>query len=127
MLSVYPAPGPEAGLPVVAAPRVAGARVLVQADEEDVGVVVEAGLCAVAVVDVEVDDRDPADAVGALQMPRGDRDIREQAEAHRAGRLGMVPRRPDRGEGPADGAGQHGVAARQHGAGGKPRRFVAAG
>jgi hypothetical protein len=37
----------------------------------------------VPVVDVPVDDRDPLDAESVLCVPRCDRDVAEEAEAHR--------------------------------------------
>ena len=80
---------------------------LVEADEEDGRVVLEAGLRAVAVVDVEVDDRDAPDAVVALQVAGGDRDVGEEAESHRPVGLGVVARRADGGEGATRLAGHH--------------------
>ena len=65
--------------------RAAAARVerpLVKRDEEDGVVVPEDLLRSVAVVDVPVDDRDALDQLG-LRGPRRDRDVVEEAEAHR--------------------------------------------
>ena len=78
-------------------PGPAGARVerpLVERDEEDRRVVADDRLGAVAVVDVPVEDRDPPDAELGLRPARRDRDRVEEAEAHRAARLGVVPGRP---------------------------------
>ena len=72
---------------------VAGAgieRRLVGRDVERVGVVPERGLGAVAVVDVEVEDREPRQLVHVPRLHGADRDIVEQAEAHGLHRLGMV-------------------------------------
>ena len=44
-------------------------------------------------VDVPVDDRDPLEPELRLRVPRGDRDVVEEAEAHRAARQRMVSRR----------------------------------
>ena len=63
-------------------------------DVQDVGIVVEHRLCAVAVVHVDVDDRDAFETAGAHRR-RGDRNIVEQAEPHRSIRFGVVPRRTD--------------------------------
>ena len=52
------------------------------------------GLRAVAVVDVEIDDRDPAQAIGLAGMHGADHDIVEQAEPHRGLGFGMMARRP---------------------------------
>ena len=64
-----PVPGPE--------------RPLVQRDEENASVVAEERLGAVPVVDVEVDDRDPLEPELGLRVPGRDRDVAEDAEAHR--------------------------------------------
>ena len=55
-------------------------------------------LGAVAVVDVEVDDRDALEAVRGERVRRADGDVVEETEPHRAIALGMVPRRPHRAE-----------------------------
>ena len=59
-------------------------------------------LRAVAVVDVEVDDRDALDAVRGLGVARGDRGVVEEAEAHRRRRFGVVAGRTRRHEGVVD-------------------------
>ena len=55
-------------------------------------------LRAVAVVHVEIHDRDPLQAVPLLRMARRDRRIVEQAETHRPRGLGMVAGRAHRHE-----------------------------
>ena len=69
-------------------------RPLVQRDEEDRRVVADDRLRPVPVVDVPVEDRDPPEPELGLRPARGDRDRVEDAEAHRAVRLGVVPGRP---------------------------------
>ena len=59
----------------------------------------ERGLGAVAVMHVEIDHRHALGAVLGAGMQRGDGDDVEQAEAHGAGRLGMMARRPHGAEG----------------------------
>ena len=81
--------------------RTAAARVerpLVERDEEDAVVVAEDRVGAVAVVDVEVDDRDPVETEALLSRARRHRDVVEDAEAHRAPREGVVARRADERE-----------------------------
>jgi hypothetical protein len=68
-------------------------RPLVQGHVEDGVVREEDVLRPVAVVDVEVDDRDAADAV-RLERARGDRDVVEDAEAHRVALRRVVAGRP---------------------------------
>ena len=60
-------------------------------------------------MDVEIDDRRAADAVFALGVARRDRDIVEEAEAHRLGDLGMVTGRAHRDERIGVGSGHHRV------------------
>ena len=82
--------------------RGAGAGVagrLVRAGVEQVGVALEDVLGAVAVVDVEIHDRNPLQAPALPRVIGGDGGAVEQAEAHRPGALGMVARRPHRDEG----------------------------
>ena len=71
--------------------------------------VFEDRLRAVAVVDVEIDDRDPRQAVAFERMRGGDGDVVEQAEAHRDVAGGMVPGRAHRAEGDVDLALEHGI------------------
>lgn len=52
----------------------------------------------VAVMHVEVDDRDALEPVHVERMPRRDRDVVEEAEAHRARRLRVMAGRPHAAE-----------------------------
>ena len=63
---------------------------LVDADEEDVGAPAERLGGAVAVVDVPVEDEDPLGAELADRQLGRDRDVVEEAEAHRPRRFGVV-------------------------------------
>ena len=56
-------------------------------------------LRAVAVMHVEIDDRNARDAVMVLRMARGNGGIVEQAEPHRPRRLGVMAGRPGRDKG----------------------------
>ena len=67
-----------------------------------VAIVPEDVLGAVAVVDVEIDDRDALDAMGRLGVAGGDRGVVEEAEAHRRRRFGVVAGRPRGDEGVVD-------------------------
>ena len=67
------APGAFADFPVVSGAGVAGAGMLVDADKQNRGVILERRLRAVAVMNVEIDDGDRADAVAFLQISRGNR------------------------------------------------------
>ena len=89
---VVPAPSPA---PVsVAAPVPGIERVLVRRDVEHAAVVPERVLRAVAVVHVEVDDRDALEAVRRARVCRRDGDVVEQAEAHRLHRRRVMAGRP---------------------------------
>src|SRR5438876_29778 len=55
-------------------------------------------LRAVSVVDVVVDDRQSADAVRGLHVASSDRDVVDEAEAHRGSRPGVMARGPHHGE-----------------------------
>ena len=70
-------------------------------------VVPEDVLRAVAMMHVEIDDRDPFGAVGRLGVARGDGRVVEEAEAHRGRDFGVVPRRARRDEGVANLAADH--------------------
>ena len=85
-----------------------------------VGVGPEHVLGAVPVVRVPVDDEHPV-APGA-QLGRGDRDVVDQAEAHRVGRFGVMAGRPDRAERGGARAGFERLDGRQAGSGGEERR-----
>ncbi|MNU97061.1 hypothetical protein D3C71_871200 [compost metagenome] len=63
------------------------------------GVVLEDVLGAVAVVDIEIDHRDPFQTVAVAGVGGGDGDVVEQAEAHRGTAGGMVAGRAHRAEG----------------------------
>jgi hypothetical protein len=73
-------------------------RPLVERDEEDGVVAPEECLGAVAVMDIEVDDRDPLQAELLLRVPRRDGDVVQEAEAHRAAGESVMPGRPDERE-----------------------------
>ena len=70
-------------------------------------IVPEDVLGAVAVVDVEIHDRDALGAVRRLGVPRGDGGVVEEAEAHRGRDLGVMSGRAGRDEGVADLAAHH--------------------
>jgi hypothetical protein len=91
--------------------------VLVRREVEDSRVVVEGGLCAVAVVDIEVDDGDALEAAPAHGMTGGDGDVVEEAEAHSPVRHRVVSRRPHQAEGAVDIAVEHGVGGGESAAG----------
>ncbi len=59
----------------------------------------ERGLRAVAVMDVEIDDRHPLEAVHVAGPQGADRGVVEQAETHRPIGFGMVPGRAHRAKG----------------------------
>ena len=60
---------------------------------EEIGVGFKGGLCAVAVMDVEVDHGDALDAMFLASMLRGNRGTVEQAKAHGVVGFGMMSRR----------------------------------
>src|SRR6185295_7102517 len=96
--------------------RRAGAGVegeLVEARVEDGRVGFEGVLRPVAVVDVEVEDGNTCEIPSAAQMARGDRDLIEQAEAHRAVGLRVVARRACGDESVPPLAAQHAVDGRE--------------
>eukprot|EP00968_Pinguiococcus_pyrenoidosus_P012688 scaffold1130_cov195-Pinguiococcus_pyrenoidosus.AAC.49 len=79
-----------------------GVRVsLMRTAIEEIGVVPEARLDAVAVVHINVDHGDPLHAVGVPGVLGRDARVVEEAEPHRPLRLGMVARRPAEAEGHA--------------------------
>ena len=80
-------------------------------------------LGAVAVVHVEVDDRHARQTVPVECMRGRDRDVVEQAEAHRGLRGGVVAGRAYRAEGRLRGAGKHGIDRGHRRAGRAQRRF----
>ena len=69
-----------------------------QGDEQDRGIGVVDLLGAVAVVDVPVEDRHALEPVGLLRVAGRDRDVVEQAEAHRPIDAGVVAGRAGQGE-----------------------------
>ena len=79
-------------------------RPLVQRDEEDRGIVVESIMGAVSVVHVPVQNQHALGVAVCLKPSCGDRDVVEEAEAHRLIGRGMVARGPGRDEGVLDGA-----------------------
>ena len=99
-------------------------RVLVERHVDHRGVVVEDVLGAVAVVGVVVDDQHPLAPVG--QRPGRDRDVVEQAEAHRPARRGVVPGRAHGAEGGVALAGVEVGDGVETGAGGEQRGLVRA-
>ena len=73
-------------------------RKLVRRDVEHSRILVEDRLRPVAVVHVDIDNGDALEASGE-HRGRGDGNIVEKAEAHRAIRFGVVTRRAHQGEG----------------------------
>ena len=90
-------------------------------------IVPEDVLGAVAVMDVEIHDRDPLGAMRRLGVARGDRGVVEEAEAHRVRDLGVMAWRAGRDEGVANLAAHHLVDGEDRAAGRAQRGFVAAG
>ena len=64
-------------------------------------------LGAVAVMDVEIHDRDALGAMRFLRVPGGDGDVVEEAEAHRGRDLGVMAGRAGRDESVANPAAHH--------------------
>ena len=100
-----PSPGALAALTELTGPPWEPA-VLVDRDRQHVGIGVERGLRAVAVVDVPVDDRDPSDVVRGDRVHRGERDVGEDAETHRPIGLGVMAGRAHERVGVRHGAGR---------------------
>ena len=98
----------------IPAPRITRARILMEADEQNAIVPNKRRLSSVAVVHVKIDDRNPADTMSLLQISRPDRNVGEEAKAHRPVRLGMMPRRANGEKCPASAAFDHRVASFQH-------------
>ena len=90
----------------------------VQADDEHGRVRVERVLRAVAVVHVEIDDQQAVVLELRLEHARGQRDVVEQAEAHRAVGFGVVARGTHGAERAAQLAAGHLAGGRDHAAGG---------
>src|SRR5690349_22914089 len=73
-------------------------RPLMHRHEMDVGLVLDERLSSVAVMDIPIDDENPAESVLFARIVRGDRDVAEQAEPHCSIVDGVVSRRADRRE-----------------------------
>ena len=76
-------------------------RILMAGGKEQARVPLRHGLRAIAVMDVKIHDRHPADAMNALRPARRHGDGIEQAETHRTIGLRMMAGRPDGAEGVA--------------------------
>lgn len=100
-------------LPREARAGIARARMLVKADKQNAVVLLEDRLRPVAVVNVEIDDRDAPDPVCALKVSGRDGDVIEETKPHRPIRLGVMPRRPHRGKCSIGTAAYHCIAATQ--------------
>ena len=81
-------------------------------------------LGAVAVMDVEIDHRDPVQPVPGASVERPDGDRVEQAKAHGVGRFGVVPGRADGAKGVFPLALHHPVDGIADGPRGPARRFA---
>ncbi len=84
-------------------------------------------LGAVAVMDVEVDDRDPLEAAHVERVARRNGDVVEEAEAHRVVARRVVAGRANGAEGVRDGTVDDRVGRRDGGAGGAHDRGPGAG
>ena len=84
-------------------------------------------LGAVAVVDVEIHDRDALGAVDRARVAGRDRGVVEEAEAHRRRHFGVMAGRAGRDEGVADLARHHLVDREDRAAGRAQRRLEGAG
>ncbi len=100
---------------------------LVGRGEEQVGIVLEYILGAVAVMDVEIDHGDAPHLMDLARMQGADGDIVEKTEAHRACPFRVMARRTHRAEGVDGTLGHHQIDGRHHRAGGTPRRIPRAG
>jgi hypothetical protein len=97
-------------------------------DETDIRVVLHESLRAVAVMHVPVDDQNPLRLVSRTGVVGGNRNIAEQAEAHRTIAQRMMSRRAYCAEAPRRFTGEREVNAIEHGsdsrASGIPRPFT---
>ena len=84
-------------------------------------------LCAISVMDVEIDDRDALSAVGRLGMSCGDGRIVEEAKTHRRRDFGMMAGRSRGDEGVSDLLGHHLVDSEYRAAGRAQGRLERAG
>ena len=82
---------------------------LVAGDVEEIGVGLENMLGAVAVVDVEIDDRDACEAPALAGVPRGNGRRAEETEAHGLTGLGVVAGGTGGAEGGIGAAFHHGI------------------
>jgi len=82
---------------------------------------------AIAMVHIEVDDRDALQAPGIERMAGGNGNIVEEAETHRACMLGMVAGRTHRTEGGRHFLLHHQVGGQHAGTGRAQRRLEGAG
>ena len=103
-----------------AAIRIEG--VLEKADHQHPRIVGKHFLGAITVMDIEVDNGYPLQAMHFHRMTGSDGHIVEEAKAHRLGRSCMMARWTDRAEGIVDFAGQDGVGRRHGGTRGGPTR-----
>ena len=100
---------------------VAGARIkrkLMAGGKKETAVIFESMLCAIAVMDIEIDDRDRRQTMNGARMVGRDGHIIEQAKAHGAVIFGVVSGWPDGAKSVGDLAGEHRVDRRAGGAGG---------
>ena len=102
-------------------------RMLEDARHQDALVAGDDVLGAVAVMDVEVDDRDPLEAAHVERMARRDGDVVEEAEAHRLLARRVVAGRAHGAEGVVDLAVDDRVGGGDGGAGGAQHRVQGAG
>ena len=102
-------------------------RMLEDARHQDALVAGDDVLGAVAVVDVEVDDRDALEAAHVERVARGDGDVVEEAEAHRLVARRVMAGRAHRAERVGDVAVDDRVGGGDGGAGGAQHRVQGAG
>ncbi len=87
----------------------------------------KAGLRAVAVMHVPIDDKHAIQIQLVERLPCADGDVVEQAKSHRAARQGMMARRAHQAKGLAILARHDTLYRVAHGAGGNPRHVIGAG
>ena len=80
-------------------------------------------LRAIAVMNVEIDDRDALRAMGGLRVARGDGGVVEKAEAHRRRAFGVMAGRPRRDKGVGEAPAHHFIDRESRAARGAHRRF----
>ena len=91
---------------------------------EYIGIILDQGLAAIAVMDIEIDDRDTTGTVGLSGIAGADRNIIEKAETHRLAGFSMVARRADGAERVGDAAAEHRIDSTDDRAGSPQRRFA---